>query len=511
MVLGALAAVAVIACGLVLYRQFGSPERELRASAPGKRPEVLRTESPTAAAESATVAPGATATPSSPSAKSSADSTPDELSRLRLLPNDEYLKLWSTLYPYLVELTVRTPGETRRVAGVLVDSRGWVLTSLSAIRAAQVIEVRVAAKTFNSEAVTGELRDECRGLLAEDPIHDLALLEINRRLVTAFSNLDVDPGTLIVRGDTLIGATPPPIGEKIWLFDAPIRQAETRANLGEKQQARLATATRDEGPTYVWLVCGGPPERVQAGSPLFTREGKLAALLTNGSLSTEGLAATGAAIEQLRNRVHGMARPFPLELTGEAGAAASQAASDPRLAALETCAAAVRAVGAFGDQADKYEIFQTFVQALLDLDRELAEQTEASEIRHELERQLDGFQRFLVEQWTLGQFTVGAFNALAWERSAQDGTPFVAVALVGQTGLTAPKINGRDTVVFQLEQSDQKLVTPVARHHDIFLPGSRWLILGTSQAAAPDFRTTEPTPYSARRCQITRVFALDGS
>ncbi len=508
---------ALVTCGYVLYAQFGA-RRDASASASTLSDSAASDSSSAGQARGLATNPTAAEPTIATNAESEPAPTPtvNELDRLRFLANDQYLSLWSKLYPYLVELRVHRGNETRQVAGVIVDSRGWVATSWTAIRDAEWIEVRPAAKAFNSAQVTGELVDECRGLLAHNPGHDLALVAINRRLVGGFSALPIDRGELIVGGDTLIGAAPPPEKERIWLFDAPIQQSATRDRLPAPIQGRIPSPADPIESSAVWLICGGPADRLRLGVPLFTPQAQLAGMLVAGSQSTEGVAITAAAIDQLCQQAGETVRAFPLPGNGGGAEtdtmplhAGDPSAQDPRLTELEASATAVLQGGAFSDQPEQYESFRAFAENLLRVDRELGEADDSAEARRELDRVLDRFQIQLADQWTLGQFKVAGFNALAWDATTLDGAAFAAVGTVDQAGITAPKINGRETIVFRLEPTDQRLITTLTHHPEIFLPGSRWLIVGASQSAAPEFHGSIPMPYTARRCLITRVFSVE--
>ena len=505
------AIVVVLLAATVLYWQFAPKRREIV--------------SPSAASNGSADVPPIDTTHSAEGqeaertdSEKTTTAPPDDLERLQFLSNDKYLQLWGRVYPYLVELEVQTPSETRRVAGVIVDSRGWVATSWHAVHDARTIRVTVAGKTFNSDSDPDSLSDECRGLLASDAAHDLALLEINRRLVSAYKNVELDVDDQVFIGSHLIGAAPPKPGSRVWFFDCPVRKVDSFERLPDEVQAVVSERQLDASHEMAWLAHAGDLRWVQPGSPLFSDQGVLMGLATGYVGGELGLAVTGRSIQRLTDAAQERAHPFPLADVANAKVSSevpvnrsAPTPEPPGLRSLSEQIDRVKAIQLFSDSAEDYQVVCEFARTLIDLDDSLTRQGAGHDdpTSVALDRELDGFQAHVDDVWPGMQYNAGGFNQLAWHQTEQDGNPFVATAEVNKVGLTAPILNGQHSVVFELSQTDHYLITQIQEHEEVFLPGSRWLIVGTSLSNLSDWKATEPKPFSARRCRVLRVFSLN--
>ena len=92
---------------------------------------------------------------------------------------------------------------------MIVDSRGWVLTSYHAIKDAWQVEVTASAKSLEALEKSKPLQDLARGVIAVDPVNDLAIIEVNRRFVVSLANVKIYDDDRIVSGEFLFQSEPP--------------------------------------------------------------------------------------------------------------------------------------------------------------------------------------------------------------------------------------------------------------------------------------------------------------
>ena len=116
--------------------------------------------------------------------------------------------VWDDIQPSLVDLVIETPFGNKRATGLIVDSRGWMLTSHSACLGASKIRLTASVSSLLRLQSGSPLSDFARGVIGVDPANDLALLSINRRF-TSLNKISTADRDFIVKGRRLIQCTPP--------------------------------------------------------------------------------------------------------------------------------------------------------------------------------------------------------------------------------------------------------------------------------------------------------------
>lgn len=478
---GAFAFVLMLVVAVTAINRF-SPQREVHSrdlATPKELPPLP-------------VSPAVATARPSPARQETSGSTAtsdDAWADLRFATREEYFSLWGSIHPYLVCLNVRTPGESRTVGGVIVDSRGYVATSFRGIQDAITIDVRLAAKSLIAGPSLGELSDQVRGLVAKDEAHDIAILEINRRFVSSFANVKFGDSAAVLPGDRSVVASPPAVTGEFWIMDFPIRHVLPFTRLMPNIQGAISTNHLAIEETSHWIIGEPSGGRNVPGSPVFNFAGELIALLSGATAKTQVVACPSHRVFELLKNVAPSATPFPIDPRVAAEVAAGESLSrqlpDPDSPAFELSRRlqqVARRVAQFKyvpTTAEQYKSLREFAETLLQIGEQTQfggwSESQASAAQNFLVGVLDDFTTCL-HQATVDQMPdFAAVNRWALDSSSH-GESFAAFGEVIRTGLRPP--DNEPYVIFHMIGGDQNVFSKVEHDGPVFLPGSQWLVLG---------------------------------
>ena len=215
--------------------------------------------------------------------------TPPKILRQQIprnIPNHQFAQLdpksaqscWEIAQPNLLSLKVFDGKGTHDAVGTIIDSRGWVLTSYSAVKGASKIEVSSSLKTIQYLGETELLNDVVRGYIAVNKAEDLIILSVNRRFVVAFTTINPITRNNVVKSEFLLQCAPPSLQN---LYGGVETRIQSRGTLNSLYAVAQATSTRMKlkNTDLVWF---SPQTATQSlpGTPLFKIDGDLAALLS---------------------------------------------------------------------------------------------------------------------------------------------------------------------------------------------------------------------------------------
>ena len=183
---------------------------------------------------------------------------------------------WDLVVPHLLSLTVHDAYGTHPAVGTIIDSRGWIVTSYSAIKGASKIEVRASAKKIDELPNNNLLSDIVRGVIAVEPSKDLAILSVNRRFVQSFADIAITDENRVIVTEFLIQHTPPSGARPYGRSETKMQFCGTAETLSDSGKTEVAKRSQIATDSY-WLVC---PDKQQSlpGSPLTRISGILEAI-----------------------------------------------------------------------------------------------------------------------------------------------------------------------------------------------------------------------------------------
>ena len=431
-------------------------------------------------------------------------SAPIVWEELRTVSRRDLEKLWAEVHPYIFRLVARRATGERKLSGVLVDSRGWVVTSLSAVEGASSIEVWPAPADPLAELAGENLRDEIRGVLAVDRARDLVLLQINRRLVNVVTALR-PTDQLLVPGKTLLQAAAIGPERLPWLTEARIARSDPAALPAEIKQA-IERRGFDLAP--YWPGHQRPLSQ-GVGAALFTPTGELGGVNTGLSAGGVHFFAEAKWVQALQQAAREPAVPLSnlgqLGLANQPAAAADSgsasappapgatkvdpAGDSPFAAGHEAepvsrqLAQTAHACAEFGWLPEAASEPQRVLSAGLVAWREARGLVRSRKLFPEdsakLSRQLAHWTGQLKATiLSLDRDRSAEFNRRAWDSLGDDAAEpralFVRVVL--QPG-TSPRVAGADTATLEVIGLERFVVATVEADIAPLLPDSEWLVV----------------------------------
>jgi hypothetical protein len=440
----------------------------------------------------------------------------DPWAGLRSATREDYFSLWNRIQPYLLRLDVKTLGGSRIAAGVLIDSRGLAATSFQAVRDAVSIEVRASSRSFSAGQPLSDLADNVRGLVAVDELHDVAILQVNRRFVSAFSTVSIPAEDSTLPGDRRVCGSPPSDTQRVWLSDFGIRNVLPFRELPTPIQESLSAIGLDQSDQMSWIVGESSHQRLNWGSPIFSLQGELVGLVTAASTAGDGIVAPGSAIAALIPKGSLSVREFPVD-SDVADQLRAAAVTSELLPSAESAArplaerlhSAMLGLGQnLPDRApgERTAALSEFANALLLVDEKLSDgslnEDQTRELAVFLAATLDRFQATMLTPTLIDRVSADAPPL----DPAQGECGFVTVGEVVRVGHTEPA--GSPFVIFAVAGPPQFLFTTIRHEGPIFLPGSRWVLIGQSVPETTHRSSDGVEAIEARVCDIHYVFVL---
>ncbi len=409
---------------------------------------------------------------------------------------------WKKINSYLVRLEVRTPVDKRTITGTIVDSRGWVLTSWSALQDAGEVSVAVAAKQLAGQPAVRELVDLSRGIIATDPESDLALIAINRAQVIEIADIRLASTDNIVPSKRLLVARTPPPRHRSWLAECRISQRNTFDRLNSSLQESIHGAGLSHAADTDWIAFPPIPETNRssemAGSPMLESDGTVVAFSTGVFADDELIVVPAARARRLIDSVAGnppQPRAFPraADLARQLAVVDEQ---DPEqiekqekqntwtdiisglVKATETC----RDTDWTAETADEYAALQKLSEHLFLahqwIGNHLDQVDEPEYYDEQLQAALDEIGLSLEDDLEIEEFEAGKGNEFFSQLASTENPWFALYAEVESDLFNSPRIRGQNTVVFRILGTDEFVVSPIFEDARSFRSGRRFLLFG---------------------------------
>lgn len=404
---------------------------------------------------------------------------------------NDFRKVWRRVNSYLVKLDVTTPWGLKQSTGFIIDSRGWVATSLSALNQASAVKVTLAARELDQGIAWRNQSDDSFGVIATDPQHDLAIIAINRDLVLNFTDMEFIRDARIVGSQRLIAARTPPAEHRLWLKEIRVDSRGGFGSLDSVTQKLIRDTQMDQSPLLLWIVHSIAPTAGNQGAPLFDKDGKCVAMnigLKSGR-PNEGFAVPIQYLLDLKNKSTNDPVPFgqistPVgdSLTQPSDAFKSSVQSEfEEIKQLEISGETCAEFQFVARQDDEFESLKLFCERLgkavdlaqnvsLDFDEREIVSEQLEKISNEVGKSFESFP--IQETARVRNLNQTMLN------EATGSTPLVLIGQVENNPALGKRYKGQACAVFSISGSDQSVFVVVNDNTPVFSQGDRWMVAG---------------------------------
>ncbi len=409
---------------------------------------------------------------------------------------------WDKVNGYMVRLEVRTPVTTRTISGTIVDSRGWVLTSLSGLEDAGEVTVTLAAKSLTDKPPFRELNDLARGIIATDESLDLALIAINRTQVINLADIQFSDKDRVVSAKRLLATRVPPARHQRWLAETEIIKRGETESLGPLYQSKLKTTQIDPA---LNLIVYEPrlPTNVAVetkGAALIDKDGIVQAISTghtaDGRIFAVPANIAAAFVKTAGSKpVEAKAFPRTADLLKNATAENGTEGSGVRetdgpsnefntlMDDLNEAFVVVRSTDWTAELENEFSALQTLsekffaAQSWLATNPQFDEQS--AEHQKRFDEALEEMRTSLEVDLSQDEFHAGVGNKFFEQLVTDDNPWFIIPVQVLSDQINSPQVRGRDTVIFNLIGTEQHIAALSYAEAQNFIKGRRFLIFGS--------------------------------
>lgn len=438
--------------------------------------------------------------------------TPGEDEMPAVLSLDQFKSVWNRNYSYVVRLNVTTPRGKHSASGLLIDSRGWVATSISAVRDASEIEVILASRSLDSGAAfRTDKTDKASGVIALDEKHDLAIISVNRDLVLNFTDVQFDTGSQIVGSQRLLVGRTPPAGKRMWLRESRVDRRSRFATLNNSTQQKIETAGLNATRDLSWVVHASESgvTNENLGAPLFDEQGKVVAI--NSGLQGNAMESFAVPIKHLvALKSSATDDPLPLNQLA-AGLVEGVATADPQMdetaktPAMNSEHQEIKDLMASAETCAEFQFVardEDEIQSLIRLADRLGKANNLAknitldyDIREDVKDQIQQIGKLISDSY--GQFSrdvqrIRELNETMMQRDLDGKRAVVLIGKVSNNPALDSKFKNKESVRFELSGQDNEIFFPVSSDTPVFRQGEVWLIAGYLNPQPPWRSTGRP-------------------
>ena len=441
----------------------------------------------------------------------------------RIIPQTTIDDNWFLAKPHLVELHAVTPQGAKFATGVIVDSRGWVVTSYRAVEGANIIYLRPARndveETYPDEA------DRVAGIIAAAPEHDLVLLSISRRWVESFEDLDIDADDKVVESEYLVQCVPPTNSFDFRAFESRVSRRKRSQEYPVELAGKFDGLNMDPGLRWI-------EHRVDSvlfsGAPLLNQQGKLVGINSSIRFGDEKLfAVPSRLIRKLKSKANGKVKSLPvpdLSLTSSSGAGKGNTggSSLPVISSASANRPVRERLNLFGMKCEAFlwmprnstehqELMQfaNTISELRDLDD--LSQEDQSQVANQKEIWLGKMEQAFGQgaKWTRAQQI--EFNQQQLSLAKGNDPICLGFVFVKYSAMESPRIpidgnEPADTVILEFKGSQQSVIANVKSEWPALPPDSPWFVLGTVASSQVTLMNREEQREQISMAKLDVVF-----
>jgi len=277
--------VGTLVAGALVAKRFGNMEEQKQQQVANLNP--ASTEIPPITPAPNTVVktglPSSTPNAPQPTAEKEAPKTavtpPLDPPKFTFLSSSVAADQAASFKPYMMLLEIESPTGTTYATGTIVDSRGYLLTSLNGVTGATKITVSSArSRSQIKNQVKPPLSDTIRNVIAVSDAQQWALLEINRRFVLNATDLRLLELDRILSSQPLLRINALRSPNDYAVSEMRVDQRRKSSDLATEPKELLNIAEGDDD--FNWIISPRSPYD-QLGAALVSPLGELMAVLVN--------------------------------------------------------------------------------------------------------------------------------------------------------------------------------------------------------------------------------------
>ena len=445
-------------------------------------------------------------------------------------PTQEKKQLWSSIQNKLVRLIANRPTGKSEAIGLIVNSKGWVLTSLSAMSEATDIDVQQLLSEDGLMEASDLLKDKARGVVAVDPGLDMVVLSVNRKFVIALDDIQWSNEDTAVGSQLVMAPVFPEPYSRIVLREMNVAPRLKFELFSAADQKRLREAKLDDPNLkligyneYLSNRASTLSSRpIFSGAPLFNTAGDVVGVSTGLRLNGLAYAVPAVALEPILSESNPTISPLSSLSSKPAQVTTSPSSGAPAKSANDIATKQVKQeIFKLNQAGSDCEAFGWRPKTQAEFDRlcELVAASAKLEFRSQnqnLENKLKDQIQTHVNEWMqkldqqlaaeFDEPSAATFNSFARVAMQRPNTFFPAFAKVEFTAFEGPKLDGQDAVTFRVIGRKGRIMTPYDRKMPKMLPDSKWLLL--CYPVEPDVINVEvdSQKFQASKSRIAYVF-----
>lgn len=438
---------------------------------------------------------------------------------------EQHQALTRNLAPYIVQVNAQHDSGAVLTAGLLIDSRGWIVTSYEAVKGASRVEVQLGSSRAK-RAGTDSVTVKSLGTLFENPSHNVSVIAIDTNEIADERDvsLSIDDFPAEAQELAMVGWSD---GAATWFTDCTVESLGPEPDPDSRPE--------DVGVARLALVSHGlRPD--QAGAFVSRIDGAIAGMFYDTTARGRGIILPVRYLREATRQVSDAPRPFagPGAVESAVVAPATDIAStDPGLknddpnrenpATVPTpgtlpgstdpgTSGPARSEGGIVEpgsiasidriqelfelcqrmhwtpqSSDQYVVFQELAQFLaaadglvdrkdIDPGQVLLVTNAAKSVRDELAKRLP---------WP-GEPQMKQLNGLAVASLVDDREGFFGYGEVVLIPGISPEVDETGTAVLRLIGTSQLIILPIKMNHALFKLNSKWVVIGvdTSRGVA---------------------------
>ena len=414
----------------------------------------------------------------------------------------QFRHVWQQVNSYLVKLDVETPAGKHVASGLVIDSRGWIATSYSAIQNATSIKVTLASRNFDSGKAWRDKTFPAKGVIATDQEMDLAIVSADSDLVISLVDVPFEESDHLVGADRLIVARSPPADCRLWFSETRVDERPPFSDLEQSVQQEIRSSGLVQRENFGWIKHSLNPTEETWGAPIFDREGNVVAL--NTALKVDGMRQSFAVpvkeLLRLKETADNTTIPFG---TSSRETKATKGTTDvldsltggenkvfvhgikseyPEILdlsdSLKECSQFHFFVDSF-DRADQLRNFAIRLRTAADLAVDVGmSQKDRDKLTEEINDIMEQVDQVVANAPAQTPPQIKRMNNLMLE-DTERSIPVVIFGVVDENAATSPEYDGKPTVFFQAAGTADFFFAFVDADSPVYAEGDRYLIFAT--------------------------------